>query len=698
MCRSFSTLLVLCLAAVLSAAIPASAQPTSCNAEVKVWPLGPSYAVALDGTRALLGRGRELTVVSIAAPNTQPLPILGRVTLPGQVRAIALSPTVPGLAAVAMDTEGVALVDVSTPSAPVMTRHFAVGGRAYGLAFGPTDGGFLLPPIEMLFVARLNLGIQIVEYDNPSGAVLRGSFTHTSPSQSNSADVVVDRFELGAGFYGYRAFVADQNAGVTVLNVANPDFPTLIGGPIALSGSAAARSLLLHRDGTLPIGQTDRLFVAAGSAGLRAFSIVGAQLATQYALTLPNAPYDVEDLARDGLRLVAAASYGGARVIDISDLANLTQLATTGSTAGRVHGAAAGPANLFLAAEQAGLLSYQIVAGPPMSLTVRASVLTAGTAYDAAANDRYAFVTDFSFGLNVVDLLAPGGPTQVSPPFSFGFSGFSVALSGTLALVGDFNGNLHVLDVSTPSAPAELGVVNVTTVPGGYLGSIAVSGTHAFVTALNAQLFASVDFSNPATPVVQDTVPLGASPRGVVVNGNLAYIALDGTSQLAVVDVADPANLVLQSAAPLSSAASDIALGGGIGLLSRGNQLTTLGLSSPAVPVELGSTLLTGTGVNSLEVAAAPGFAHLVGSSIDLAIGTVVGQAFAVDVRTPATPVAAGAIRSPAVRTIAPAGDRLITANLDLGATLISNCSIVLRDGFEDGVPLPGRWSSGSGN
>ena len=52
----------------------------------------------------------------------------------------------------------------------------------------------------------------------------------------------------------------------------------------------------------------------------------------------------------------------------------------------------------------------------------------------------------------------------------------------------------------------------------------------------------------------------------------------------------------------------------------------------------------------------------------------------------------------PGSYTIAPAGDRLITANLDLGVALLTNCTILLRDGFEDGVALPGRWSARSGS
>lgn len=211
---------------------------------MRVWPLGPSYAVALDGTVALFGRGRELTLADVSDPLVTP-PIVGKVTLPGQVVAIALSPTVAGLAAVSMGIEEVALVDDSSPSRPVMTRHVAVGGRAAGLAFGPTDGGFLQPPIERLFVTRRNRGVQIVEYDHPSGPMLRGSSVHGTPYRSNSTEVVVDRFNLGGGAYADRAFVADQTTGLSVLDVPTPMlrcFPPVRSSSPARSPSSATRS------------------------------------------------------------------------------------------------------------------------------------------------------------------------------------------------------------------------------------------------------------------------------------------------------------------------------------------------------------------------------------------------------------------------------------------------------------------------
>ncbi len=692
MVRSSPIPLFLCLVGSALAAIPVVAQPASCNAVVGVWPLGPSYAVALDGTTALLGRGRELTLVNVATPNVSPLPIVGRVTLPGQVRKIALSGTVPGLAAVAMDAEGVALVDYSTPSAPVMTHHFAVGGPAYGLAFGPTDGGLFLPPVERLFVARGLGGIQIVEYDNPGGPVLRGSFVHGSPHQSNSVDVVVERFDLGFPNYAYRAFVADQNTGVTALDVASADSPFLAGGPYVLSGPAGARTLLLHRDPALPAAQADRLFVGAGTSGLRAFNILSGTISSQYTLTLPNAPFDVEDLSRDGMRLFLAASYGGMRVVDITDLGSMSQLATSGSTLGRAHGVAASPTGYaYLAGEQGGLLVYQIQTGPPMTTTWRNTLLTTGTAYDAAGTDRFAYVADFSYGLDIVDLLAPGGPTLVSPPASFFFQGTSVALAGPLAIVGDFSGFVRVLDVSDPAAPIELGAVFVTAAS---ISSIAVAGTRAYVSTSYGQLFAVVDFSASATPVVQDTVALGFTSEGVALAGSYAYVASSNTPQLAVIDISDPGNLVLANTVSTGfNAASDVAVGGGVGLLARGSELVTLDLSTPTAPGELGGAVVA-TGASTASVASTAGYAHLVGIAVDAASGGAIGRAFAVDVQTPATPVTVGSIRVPGPRAIAPAGDRLMIASGDLGVTVITDCTILLRDGFEDGVALPGRWSA----
>lgn len=690
----FRTLVrVLSFAATLAVPFANPATAASCNAVVGVWPLGPSYRVAFDGNVVLLARGRELSIFGTANPNTTP-PLLGRVILPGQPKSIATSAVTPGLAAVALDGEGVALVSYSNPAAPVLTQHFAVGGKALAVAFGPT-GDSLGNMNERLFVARGNLGLQIVEHDNPSGPVLRGSFVHTTPNTSNSQDVVVAAIDTGSGWI-YRAYIAEGGSGVSVLNVANPDAPSfLVGSP--LIGSAAALSLLYHHDGTLGGNQTRRLFVGAGSAGLRAFSIdLNGHLADQQTFTWsgPGENFYVEDLARDGFRLFAASSYGGLRVVDIHNTAAMFELARSGSTPGRVHGVAAGPTgHAWVAAEQAGMIVYQFLAGPPATLPARASFATTGSTEDVAGNDRYAFLADSNYGLVVVDLLAPGGPALAAPLGSFFYTGTSVALAGNLAVVGDSFGNVRIVDISTPTAPIELGVVNVVSAP---IKAIAVAGTHAYVATSSGSLLAVVDFSTPAAPVVQDTVPLGFWASGVALLGTHAYVTLEGTTDLAVIDVSDPNNLVLLPNAPLGTS-SDIAVSGGVGLLVRAPQLVTLGLSTPATPAEIGSVTLPGNLV-APAVVGSSGYAHVATLIFDTTMMGYLGRTYSVDVRTPSAPIAYTSLSVPGAKNIAVAGDRLLTASAEMGAAVLTNCVVLLRDGFEDGASLPGRWSAKIGS
>ena len=184
--------------ALLATSLTRPAAAAACNAVLGSWPLGPSYRVAFDGNVVLLGRGRELSIFGTANPNSTP-PLLGRVTLPGQVRGIATSAVTPGLAAVALDGEGVALVSYSNPAAPVMTAHFAVGGRA--LADRLHDD--ILADVE---IKRLdpfhqfgNIGANIFRLSQGSGSLLLVEGSHCLDGCGNLAGLGLNPFRLNRG-------------------------------------------------------------------------------------------------------------------------------------------------------------------------------------------------------------------------------------------------------------------------------------------------------------------------------------------------------------------------------------------------------------------------------------------------------------------------------------------------------------------
>jgi hypothetical protein len=264
-------------------------------------------------------------------------------------------------------------------------------------AFSPHVAGFVTLQDTALavfvanglaYVADDDYGLQIVDVSNPQSPQLRGRYD--TPGQATAVRVV-----------GNRAYVADKGGGLQIIDVSNPDSPQFIGkvGSYAL--------------GVEVVG--DHAYVAAGRGG-------------------------------DG--------YGYFRVFNITDPTF--------------------PQEAYLR------LDYNT------------------TAYGIAVSDQHAFVTDTHTGaLYVVDIQDP------KHPLSLGMTTLNWPTQGVFATsqyVYVANGDLQVVDVCNPAAPTVVG-----SLVGGAEYTLFVQNGHAYAGGAGVVSLNVTDPLNPGFEFFVDT-------------------------------------------------------------------------------------------------------------------------------------------------------------------------------------------------
>lgn len=171
--------------------------------------------------------------------------------------------------------------------------------------------------------------------------------------------------------------------------------------------------------------------------------------------------------------------------------------------------------------------------------------------------------------------------------------GQSVYASGSYAYVGTTGvaTGIQVVDISNPSSPINVAYISTQSGPGQIdatsndIFDIYVEGNYLFASTYNGGLL-SVDVSNPASPVVLDTLDLASETWGVTKSGNYIYVG-SSTAGLYVVDATDPANLSLVNTVA-SMPLRHIQVVGTMIYGSANSAIQVIDIATPAAPVLLG--------------------------------------------------------------------------------------------------------------
>ena len=203
-------------------------------------------------------------------------------------------------------------------------------------------------------------------------------------------------YALGVQVVGTLAYVADDYAGLQIIDVSTPAAPVRVGG-YDTSGYAYDVQVV----GSLA-------YVADGSAGLQIIDVSN-----------PAAPVRLGGYASgyaSGVQVVGTLAYvadgsAGLQIIDVSNPAAPVRLG-----------------------------GYD----------------TSGYAYDVQVVGTLAYVADGWVGLQIIDVSNPAAPVRLGGYDTSG-GALAVQVVGTLAYVADFNAVLQIIDVSNPAAPVRLG-------------------------------------------------------------------------------------------------------------------------------------------------------------------------------------------------------------------------------------------------
>lgn len=374
--------------------------------EIRAEQAGDEVITPVSVTRTIFVRRRSQTITWSMAPNEsvllldQPYPLSATSSsgLPVTLR-VAHGPAYLSGNQVIATNAGVVLVNAEQAGD---SRHSpVVAARVFNPPARPTRAGIhntsgtshaVVVVGDRAFVADGEAGVQILDVSNPAAAVHLGGFN----TSGTAVDLQVD---------GNWAYVADSDAGLAILDVRNPSAPVRVG--------------LLN-----------------GGRRVNAVKVVGG----------------FAYLATGG----SAITDGGLDVIDIRNPAAPVRVGRFSANDGAALGLDVVGELAFLAQSDAGLVILNI--SNPTAPTLRGRVGGLGTARDVRVAGNLAYLACGSAGLVIVEVTDPSLPARRSRSGASNAQG--VEVDGMLAYVTsldgglrDVDGSLHVIAVSNPGRP-----------------------------------------------------------------------------------------------------------------------------------------------------------------------------------------------------------------------------------------------------
>ena len=212
------------------------------------------------------------------------------------------------------DVAGVVVVDVTTPTAPVIAAHFGTApgqGGATNVHSVFVDGG-------KAYLANIDLGLEIWDVADPVHAVKLGAWAH-------AAGAGTQPFPHDLYVAGARAYVNYWDAGMSIVDVSNPAAPALVadfagyGQHTSHSNwvtTVGARTIAVHGD-----EQWDsHVHIVDVTEGTPAFATSIGEWGTRPEVSAHN-------IMAFGSRAYLTYYQDGVRVLDLSDPTHPTAIA-----------------------------------------------------------------------------------------------------------------------------------------------------------------------------------------------------------------------------------------------------------------------------------------------------------------------------------------------------------------------------------
>jgi len=264
------------------------------------------------------------------------------------------------------------------------------------------------------YVADWDAGVEIVDISNPKHLRLLGHFETPSDAEA-----------VALSKNGKIAYVANGDAGLLVVNVKNPAHPQVLG---KVATVAWARDVILAKKKGL-------VYVADAYAGVQVIDV--SNLRSPKIIATVDTPVEARRLAlsHDGKLLFVADSYGGIQVIDVTvDKAPLiiSHFKTLNIARGLVL--SDDGTKLYVADTEAGLEIIDV--SDPINMVRLGNIDTPGNAADVTLSfdGRRAYIADTEGGLEAFDVSSSTNPKLIGE-----FHSSDIVLGVTF-----FNGRLFV--------------------------------------------------------------------------------------------------------------------------------------------------------------------------------------------------------------------------------------------------------------
>ena len=293
-------------------------------------------------------------------------------------------------------------------------------------------------------------------------------------SYSNESDAVIPGTHKAVRY----AFVANYTAGLTILDMSNPEDPTFKGS--YNNGGTVGRVFVAGNYAYVCTSSPNRLDI------LDVSDPANPRLEGYY--NMPDVTWGVEVVG--DYAYVDCGAAGGLQIIDVSN---------------------------------------------PASPVFVGWYDTPGNAFkELDVLDNYAYVPDCDAGLQIIDVSNPYSPTFIGS-YDTPSELHKLFIRGNYAYLDDYNSGFHVLDISNPVSPSEVYSFDI-----GQSQGIDVVGDYAYVPFYNNRLVI-FDVSNPLNIRPIDYLYHPYRPCSIDVFENYAYTGDGYDKRVTVIDVSNPA-------------------------------------------------------------------------------------------------------------------------------------------------------------
>ncbi|MGD9732349.1 MAG: C13 family peptidase [Desulfamplus sp.] len=424
------------------------------------------------------------------------------------------------------------------------------------------------------YIANGNYGLQIVDVANPAIPVLVGSVNNmtSSTSMKNTSIVaVVDG----------NAYIA-VDSGIEVVDITNPVRPVII-------GSVNTKGYV--EDITVVDGKA---YVAEGTSGLEVIDISDPK--NPIIMGFIDTPGSALSVAVVDNKAYIADRFSGLHVIDISNPSNLMIIGTV-NTLRLACSVNVLDGNAYVADFDSGLQVIDIA--NPRNPTIIGFVDTPGYAVSVNVFDNKAYVADRMHGLQVIDITNPRKPVIINSVELSG-SAESVTVSDGLAYVMMSDSVINIIDIMSLAQPNIIGKFDTQ----GYTSEVTVIDKKAYVVngidinyGYNGG-FEVIDISNPALTLPIGSVNINEDGRSLDIVGNRAYVTMNAQYNgiLHVIDISNPALPIILGSMKTPGNALGIRVIGDYAYVADGYDegLKVIDISNPNKPVITGSLRMSG--------------------------------------------------------------------------------------------------------